>query len=113
MTSAKLGTDDAKWQWRRFPLGGGPARCARLGGRCGTLGALPCLDLLDFHTKRLKALGGGIAAQRVLDLSSACFQEFTGVFEVCRRCDGRTLLDGLNGLGQARRLRFETLQAEI
>ena len=33
--------------------------------------------------------------------------------QVCRRCDGWTLLDGLNGLGQTYRLRFETLQAGI
>ena len=35
------------------------------------------------------------------------------VFEIRRRCDGRTLLDGLDGLGQACCLRFEALQAGI
>jgi len=78
-----------------------------------TQGAWVCLDLLDFRTKRLKVFGSGIAAQRCLDLGGACFQAFAGIFEVCRCCDDWTLLDGLNGLGQAHRLRFETLQAGI
>jgi hypothetical protein len=71
------------------------------------------LDLLDLGAQCLKIFGGGIATQRLLDLSSARFQEFAGVLEVSGRCDGWTLLDGPNGLGQARRLRFETLQAGI
>lgn len=69
--------------------------------------------MLDLGAQRLKVVSSGIAAQRFLDLNSARFQEFAGVFEFCRRCDRWTLLDGLNGLGQARRLRFEMLQAGI
>jgi hypothetical protein len=81
--------------------GGGLAWCARLGGCCGTRGGLARLDLLDLRAQRLKVVGGGIAAQRFLDLGGARFQDLAGVFEVSRRCDGRTLLDGLDGLGQA------------
>jgi hypothetical protein len=113
LAGAQFGADDAERQRRRFGLGGGLARCARLGGCCGARSGLARLDLLDLGAQRLKVVGSGIAAQRFLDLGCACFQDLAGVFEVCRRCDGRTLLDGLDGLGQARRLRFEALQAGI
>ena len=69
--------------------------------------------MLDFGAQCLKVVGGGIGAQRFLDLGRACFQDLAGVFEVCRRGDGWTLLDGLDGLGQACCLRFEALQAGI
>ena len=113
LAGAKFGADDAERQWQRFRLGVRPARCARLSGCCGARNGLARLDLLDFRAQRLKVVSSGIAAQRCLDLGSACFQEFAGVFKVCRRCDGWTLLDGLNGLGQTYRLRFETLQAGV
>src|SRR3546814_18308379 len=48
-----------------------------------------------------------------LNLGSACFQDLAGVFEVRRRCDGRTLLDSLDRLDQARRPGFQALQAGI
>src|SRR3546814_113640 len=114
--SAQFGADDAERQRWRFGLSGGLARCARLGGCCGARNGrsgLARLDLLDLRAQRLKVVGSGIAAQRFLNLGSACFQDLAGVFEVCRRCDGRTLLDGLDRLDQARRPGFQALQAGI
>ena len=84
---------------------------ACLDGRCGTRGGLACLDLLDLRAQCLKIVGGGIAVQRLSPPGGARFQDLAGIFEVSGRCDGRTLLDSLDRLGQASRLRFQALQA--